>query len=409
VTVTLPQQRDVTEFLETTGTAHPLLMVDVRARVRGFLKERQVEEGAVVREGQLLLVIDEVPFNVALDLAQAKLAEAETALLKAQQSQAREMMRAQLDLDQAQLQLALADERRLSPLVSSGAVTREQMDSAIATRKKSEATVASTQANLAQVDADYETNISAAKANVAAAKTAVRSAEIDLGYCRITAPISGRIGRVNLDVGNLVGDPETSLLTTIVKYDPIQVYASLSVDDFLKYRNVAGEPAPGSRTEQQVPVELALPNETGYLHRGHVDYHDPMVDKGTGTIEVRAEFPNADGAILPGMFAHMRIPIGRRPKALLVPEPAIATDQLGQYVLVVDDDNKVNYRQVKTGQAYEGLRIVEGKLGRQDRVIVEGLLRARPGLKVAPKMEVAQAAPHADEAAAARDTAPAPK
>ncbi|MEX2318093.1 MAG: efflux RND transporter periplasmic adaptor subunit [Pirellulales bacterium] len=407
VIVSLPQERDVTEFLETTGTAHPLLMVDVRARVRGFLTERLVEEGTVVRAEQLLLVIDEEPFKVALDLAQAKLAEAETALKKAQQSQAREMMRAQLDLDLSQLVLAIADERRMTPLVPSGAVTQEQIDTAMANRKKFEATVAATRANLAQVEADYATNISAASANVAAAKTAVRSAQIDLGYCRITAPIGGRIGRINYDIGNLVGDPETSLLTTIVKYDPIQVYASLSVDDFLKYRSVAGEPSPGGRPEHQVPVELALPNETGYPHRGHVDYHDPMVDKGTGTIEVRAVFPNPDGVILPGMFAHMRIPIARRANALLVPEPAIATDQLGQYVLVVYGDNKVAHRPVKTGPAYEGMRVVEGKLGPQDRVIVEGLLRARPGLKVAPKMAIAKADTRPGEGSAAAAGEPA--
>jgi len=135
---------------------------------------------------------------------------------------------------------------------------------------------------------------------------------------------------------------------------------------------------------------LSLTSEAGYQHHGHIDYHDPMVDRGTGTIQVRAVFPNTDGVILPGMFARMRIPIGKKTDALLVPESAISTDQLGQYVYVVGSDNKVSYRHIETGQAVEGMRVIEGKVGPQDHVIVEGLLRARPGLEVVPKMDVAQ-------------------
>src|SRR5262249_5491289 len=150
-----------------------------------------------------------------------------------------------------------------------GAVTQEEVDRATSNRQQMEAKFASTRANLAQTQADYNTNIAAAQAKVAAARTAVRSAEINLSYCRIKSPIAGRIGRVNFDVGNLVGDMQASLLTTIVKYDPIQVYSSLNVDDFLKYRKVAG----GSEAEKKVPVELNLADETGYRHKGVVDYH----------------------------------------------------------------------------------------------------------------------------------------
>jgi membrane fusion protein (multidrug efflux system) len=393
VIVSSPRQQDVTEFIETRGTTHAVQTVEIRARVRGFLKERHVQDGEIVAPGQLLLVIDEEPFQVALDQAKAGLAEAEAALAKATQSQAREMMRAQLALDESQLRLAITEEQRMRPLaaVGSGAVSQEDMDRAIANRKQMEAKIAATRANLAQVEADYNTNIDTAKAKVAAAKTAVRSAEIDLGYCRMTSPIAGRIGRVNYDVGNLVGDMQASLLTTIVNNDPIQMYVSLSVADFIKYRNVAGEPLPGSHPEEQIPVELRLEGESDYRHRGRIDYHDPIVDQGTGTIQVRAVFPNGDGLILPGMSGGMRIPVGHQSAALLVPDSAIGTDQLGQYVYVVDSDNKVVYRQVHTGQAIGGMRVVEGKIGPQDRVIVEGLLRARPGVKVAPKAEVAQA------------------
>lgn len=387
VTVALPVQRDVTEYIETTATAQPIQEVEIRARVRGFLKECLVDEGARVEEGQLLLVIDEEPFRVMLDQTQAHLSEAEAALQKANQSQAREIVRAQLQLDESQLQVAVTEEQRLQYLIPSRAVSQEEFDRAVANRKKNEAQVAATRANLTQVDRDFETNIAAAMASVAAARTAVRDAEINLGYCRITSPISGFIGRINYDVGNLVGDNQASLLTTVVKYNPIHVYATIGVEDFLKYREVADAMNAVSQAKQLVPVDLALANGSEYEHHGQIDYHDPVVDKGTGTIELRGVFPNTHGEILPGMFARIRIPIATRTDALLVPEPALAIDQSGQYVLVVGEDNKVDYRPVQIGTVDHGMRVVSGKIGPQDRVIVEGLLRARPGMTVVPVEE----------------------
>jgi membrane fusion protein (multidrug efflux system) len=269
--------------------------------------------------------------------------------------------------------------------VVSRAVTADDWDRVVANRQKAEAQVESTKANLKQTDSDYDTNILSAKANVSAATTAVRNAEIELGYCRITSPIEGRIGRVYFDVGNLVGDNQASLLTTIVKIDPIYTYTNLSVDDFLKYRKAAGDSTASSAEQRRIEVELELATETDYPHPGFVDYYDPQVDKGTGTIEVRCKFDNPDSKILPGMFARLRVPISQKSGALLVPERALGTDQLGQYVLVVGPDDKVEYRSVKIGAQQSDLRVVDGKLGPQDRVIVEGLLRARPGIKVSPK------------------------
>jgi membrane fusion protein (multidrug efflux system) len=300
------------------------------------------------------------------------------------------MMRAQVALDESQLHLAKEEEQRLSKLVSTRAVTAEDWDRAVANRQKAEAQLQATQANLKQTDSDFGTNISSAEANVSAAKTAVRNAEIELGYCRITAPIDGRIGRVYYDAGNLVGDGQASLLTTVMKIDPIYTYTNLSVDDFLRYRKATGNANASSAEQQNIVMELQLPYEDGYPHVGKVNYYDPQVDKGTGTIEVRGIFPNPDGAILPGMFGRIRVPISQRENALLVSERALGTDQLGQYVLVVGADDKVEYRQVKAGASQNGLRVVEGKIGPQDRVIVEGLLRARPGIKVVPKPEAAK-------------------
>jgi membrane fusion protein (multidrug efflux system) len=391
VTVAPPVQKDVTDYLELTGMAHPVMSVEIRARVRGFLKQRLVEEGSSVKHGQLLLVIDEEPFQVLLDQAKARLAESEAALEKARKSQAREMARAQLALDESQLRRAKQDEQRLRKLVTNHTVTADEMDRAIAETQKNDAQVHATKARLKQADTDHQNNISSAEANVAAAKTAVRNAEIELGYCRISSPIDGRIGRVNYDAGNLVGDGQASLLTTIVKIHPIYTYTNLSVDDFLKYRHAAGD-ANGSSTEQRsIDVELELPYEKGYPHHGRVDYYDPQVDKGTGTIEVRSVFPNEQGTILPGMFARLRVPIAQRHDALLVPERALGTDQMGSYLLVVGPEDKVEYRQVQVGARQGNLRVVEGKLNPSDRVIVEGLLRARPGIKVVPKVETLDA------------------
>lgn len=392
-----PVQREAVDYLEATATAESTVINEVRARVRGFLKECLVQEGARVEQGQLLLVIDEEPFRLQLEHAQAKLAEAEAALQKARQSQAREIVRAQLDLDAAQLDVATAEEKRLRTLITTRAVTQEELERAVANRKKAAAQVAATKANLTQADADFEANILAAEANVAMAKSAVRTAEINLGYCRVTAPTSGHIGRVFHDVGNLVGDGEATLLTTVVKYDPIHVYATFSAEDFLKLRESGGTVTQVG--DRGVPVELSLADTADYRFAGYLDYHDPVIDKGTGTIELRGLFDNPHGEILPGMFGRIRIPLSRRPDALWVPEQALGIDQAGQYLLVVGNDDKVDYRPVQVGRVERGMRVVQGNIGPQDRVIVEGLLRARPGMKVKPLPFDAPAATNADTAA----------
>jgi multidrug efflux pump subunit AcrA (membrane-fusion protein) len=295
VTVATPSRRDVTNYIEATGTTQPILSVDIRARVRGFLRERHFKEGSLVKKGQLLLVIDEVPFQVQLDQAQTRLAEAEANLKKACQSRSREVARAQLALDASQLTLARIEEQRQRSLFTRNAGTREEMDRTEASRKKNESQVAATQASLDQAEADYETNILGAKANAAAARTAVRNAEIELGYCRMYSPIDGRISRINLHEGNLVGDGMSSLLATVVKIDPIYAYVNLSEYDLLRFRGVSASPGKPAGESASMPMEMGLANEVDhYPHRGFADYQDPGVDPGTGTIRVRGIFPNHD-------------------------------------------------------------------------------------------------------------------
>lgn len=394
VTVVTPKQETITDYVEVTGVAQPVMSVDIRARVKGFLLERHFEEGAYVKQGQLLLVIEEEPFRVKLDQAKAQLAEAETSLAKAQQSQSREVARAQLALDESQLRLAQDDERRVRGLVQTRALTEQDLEQSTASLQKNIAQVNATKATLQQAEADYATNIRSAEALVAGARTAVRDAEIELSYCRIVAPIDGRISRVYLDVGNLVGDGQASLLANVVKTSPIYAYASLSPDNFnlLKYRKTASGANETKAVASQIPVEIGLANEPGYPHQGTIDYHDPKVDAGTSTIQIRGIFANEDEAILPGMFCRVRIPYQQRANALLVPERALSVDQVGNFVLVVGKEDTVEYRPVKVGATLNGYRVVSGQIAAADRVITEGLLRARPGIKVSPKTEASAAA-----------------
>jgi membrane fusion protein (multidrug efflux system) len=380
VTVATPVRRDVTDYFEATGTTQPVMSVDIRARVKGFLKERQFKEGSLVKQGQLLLVIDEEPFLLTLEQAKTRLAEAEATLKKARQSRTRETSRAQLALDEAQLQMSKISESRQRSLLNRGASTPEERDQSVAARKKADAQVDSDRAQLDQALADYETNILSAEASVGTARTAVRNAEIELSYCRMHSPIDGRISRVNYNVGNLVGDGQASLLATIVKTDPVYAYMTVSENDLPRFR-AAGNDAPST------PMEMTVAGEKGFPHRGQLDYQDPVLDSGTGTIQVRGVFPNSDGAIIPGLFVRLRVPSGVRKGALLVPERALGTDQSGQYVLVVGEGDVVEYRPVKAGTLLGDLRVVEGKIGLEDRVVVEGLLRARPKLKVKPKTD----------------------
>jgi len=408
VVVRNPERRAVTSYLEYTGTTRAFERVELRARVRGFLRERLFKVGAEVKAGQLLMVIDEQPFAVSVDQARARRDEAEAALKKAEESKAREVAQAQLDVDRAQLVLARIDEARNKNLLSRSAGSREEVDKSEANLKRYEAQVEADRANLEQSKADYEINILSARSNLLAAASMVRNAEIDLGYCRIAAPIDGRISVNELDVGNYVGDGQATVLATIVKSDPIFAYVNVSEDDLLKVRRLAQVAEQGGDPGALPPMEMGLSDEDGYPHAGRTDYTDPEVDAGTGTVRVRGVFANADRRITPGLFVRVRMPLERSENALLVPDRALGADQQGSYLLVVGPEGVVERRGVKPGTEVDGLRVVEGKLDVQDRVVVDGLQRARPGLKVNAKPEPAGAAAGAKTASAGATKAVAP-
>ena len=392
VVVAQPLRQPVTSYIEYTGTAQASEKVELRARVRGFLKERLFQDGDLVKGGQLLFVIDEEPFQVQLDQARAMREEAEAGLKKNEQSKGREVAEAQLDLNQSQLTLARIEEQRTRTLLTRNAGSREDLDRAEANRKKSEAQVESDRANLEQARADYEINILSARAKLAATRSDVRNAEIDLGYCRIVAPFTGRIDQRQFDVGNYVGDGSSIVLATVVKTDSIYAYITPSEDDILRVRQMARQTDAGDYREVEVPMELGLSNEDGYPHAGKLDYIDPSVDTSSGTVRTRGVFANDQNLIIPGLFVRVRMPFEHQDSALLVPDRALGSDQSGPYLLVVGPEDKVERRAIRPGTEQGGNRVVEGEIGPDDRVVVDGLLRARPGLKVNPKLESAPTA-----------------
>ena len=410
VTVAKPTVRAVTDYLEYTGTTRAVQKVELRARVKGFLKEKLFKAGADVKEGQLLFVIDEEPFRVRLDQAKAKQAEAEASLKKARESKARQVAQAQLEVDESQLTLAKLDESRNRALFGRNAGSREEFDKSEANRKKFEAQVEADAASLQQSKADYEINILAAQSSLKAALADVRNAEIDLGYCRVVAPFNGRITINEVDVGNYVGDGQATVLATIVKLDPIYTYVNLSENDYLRLKQIhkaVGKGKEATFPAVPIPMEIGLGDEQGYPHRGETEYTDPSVDPGTGTVRARGIFTNPGGAITPGLFVRVRLPIEERDNALLVPGRAVGSDQAGTYILVVGKENVVERRQVKEGNEVDGLRVVMGKLAPSDLVVIDGLQRARPGLKVNPKEATEPVASLASASSPPPATAPA--
>jgi RND family efflux transporter MFP subunit len=234
-----------------------------------------------------------------------------------------------------------------------------------------------------------------AQAAIERAKASVERAKLNLGYTQVTAPISGRVSRNFVDVGNLVGEGEPTLLTTITRYDPMYVYFNLNEYDLLRvqsmYRKRIKEkdidPAEEPDSEAEILLFLGLANEQGYPHEGILDFAESGVDPATGTIQLRGVFPNPGppNLLIPGLFTRLRMPIDKRENALLVTERAIGADQGGNYLLTVNSDNVVEKMPIRMGQLVDGLRVIEEGLQPGERVIVKGLQRARPGGKVDPE------------------------
>lgn len=350
VTVARPIEREVTTYGEFTGRTVSVESVDVRARVQGILQQMSFRPGTDVAKGDLLFVIEPTLYQARVQQAEADLAGAE----------ARSRAAAE--------QLAITQE-----IFARKAGSKADL-------------VAKTQAR------------DEAGAAVARARADLAAAQLDLSYTHIYAPIAGRIDRNYVDVGNLVGAGEATLLATIVREKPIYVYFSVSERDLLDHPELVdtGTPAGG----EPIRVYLGLGDEVGFPREGTLDFTSNRVDPSTGTIELRAVFPNKDGRILPGLFIRVRVPFLRGP-ALLVPDAAIQADQNGRYLLVVGKDDVVEQRSVVVGPADGDLRVITSGVSKNDRVVVRGLQRARPGAAVKPTMQEAGAAASPAAAAAA--------
>jgi membrane fusion protein (multidrug efflux system) len=373
VTAVTTRKTNVPVIVYTQGTTRAINEVTIRARVQGFLKERHFTEGTDVKTGQLLFVIDEEPYQIKLDQAEANEAEAEASLRKAEHSKAPEVAEAQLHLDEAQFALDQVEEKRERSLLNRNAATIEDVERKQALLKKSAAQVEADRASLEQSRADYDTNILAAKASLEAAKASVRDARINLGYCRMYAPIDGRIGQALVKLGNLVGADKNTDLVTIQQLDP------MGVDLNPPARRLK---AITELFKKGLFADLSIEGERGYTHPSKVYFMDNTVEPTTGTFLMKASVPNSDEVILPGEYARVRANIGSYGDVIVVPEKAVMEGQAGATVYVVDQSHRVAPVRVKPIDVYRGMRVIESGLEPGQKVVVEGIQLIRAGQTV---------------------------
>ena len=383
VVVVEARRMDVPETAEPNGTTRALQRVTIQARVRGFLEEIHFVEGSTVKKGQLLFVIEEEPYKVQVAGSKAKLESAVAALAKAKDSKAKDVAAAQLALDQAQLSLAKVQEQRVTNLFARNAAAKGDLDQAQADREKWSAQVEGDAANLDQAKADYDTNIRSAQADVDAAKANLRDAEINLGYCRVSAPIEGRIGEAKFKVGNLVGSTLAAGLTTdlatIQQLDPMGV--DIQVPS--RYLDRASR-----LIKEGLTVTIFRPGLEGEPDKprtGIINFIDNAIDSTTSTFLTRAEVANREGELLPGEYVKADVTIGVRKGVVVVPEEAVVETQAGPTVYTVGQDGTVAVVPVKTSITVDGLRVINSGLEPGRPVIVEGIQLARPNMKVQTK------------------------
>lgn len=347
VTVVAVEQQELVEWDEFTGRTAPVEYVEVRPRVSGHIQEARIQSGQLVKKGDLLFVIDPRYFQAELNRRQA------------------EIQQAQVRLDNMKRE---AD--RTVQLLANKAISTEEAEARHARHNE-------------------------AKAALLAAQAARDSAKLDLDYTEVRASISGRVSRELVTVGNYVSGLAggATMLTTIVSVDPVHVHADVDENSLLKFNALTRAKKMTSNGDGKVPVELQLADEEGFPHKGHIESFDNKLDPQSGSILLRTVFPNADGRIVPGLFARIRVPGSAKYPALLVDERAIGTDQAQKFVLTLTSTNTVAYRPVKLGAAIGGKRIVREGLQTGEKVVLDILFaKVRPGMPVAPKEAVAAAA-----------------
>jgi RND family efflux transporter MFP subunit len=342
VTVAHPTRRTVIDMDEYVGRFVAVNSVEIRARVSGYLDQVHFTDGQMVKQGDLLFSIDTRPFQTSLDQARANLAQA-----------------------RANSAFAEADLARGAQLVRDKTITEQTFDQRTQAKR-------------------------VADASVAAQEAATRQAALDLQFTELRAPVDGRIGDRRVSPGNLVTGGtggNTTLLATIVSLDPIRFEFTFDEASYLRYERLSKAGQDMTSRDGSALVSLRLIDEPDYSHPGRMDFLDNVIDRSSGTIRGRAVFANPNGVFAPGMFGRLRVPGSPSYQALLVPDAAIGTEQARKYVLVVDGENVVRQKYVTLGQVSDNLRVIKEGLAPEDQVIVNGLMRARPGQKVTPQEE----------------------
>lgn len=338
VSVATVEQRDLINWAEYSGRLEAVERVELRSRVSGVVEAVHFQQGSLVKQGDLLFSIDQAPYQAEFERAQAQVVAAE-----------------------ARVALAATEHERGQRLMSTQNVSQRDLDTRLNALRE-------------------------AQANQKAAEAAVRTARLNLDYTQIRAPISGRIGRLEVTVGNLIAaGAGSSLLTTLVSVDPI--YAGFSADEKAVLQALATLPpsSGGPRRLDLIPVQMGTATSEGTPITGKLQFVDNAVDAGSGTVRVRAIFDNPDGTLMPGQFVRIRLGQARSEPALVINERAVGTDQSKKFVFVVGSDSKAVWREVTLGAGAEGLRIVTSGLKAGEQIVVNGLQRIRPGATVAPE------------------------
>jgi RND family efflux transporter MFP subunit len=330
VTVAPVEQKEIVEWSEFTGRTEPVESVDVQPRVSGYIQEVRFQSGQLVKKGDVLFVIDP-RWNQAV-----------------------------FDQRQAEYDQAKSENDRTDKLLTNNAISAEEAE--------------------------------ARKARYEEAKAALDSAQLDLEYTEVKAPIDGRVSRALLTEGNYVSGNagSASLLTTVVSVNPVYVYADIDEDTLLKFNELVYSKKLGTTDGGKIPVELQLADESEFPHKGYIESFDNKLDPSTGSILLRAVFPNDDGRIVPGLFARIRIPLSERHNALLIDERSVGTDQANKFVLTLTSSNTVQYQAIELGPLVDGKRVVRSGLEVGEKIVVNGMARVRPGMPVTPQNQVAK-------------------
>jgi RND family efflux transporter MFP subunit len=339
VSVATVIQKRIKEWDEFTGRFQAVETVEIRPRVSGYIDKVAFTEGGIVKAGDLLFVIDPRPYQAEYDRTVADLKRYKTAL-----------------------ELARIESVRVQRLRESGAVSQEELD-------------------------ERTSGVAQAEANVAGAQAAVESAQLNLGFTRVTSPIAGRVSRAEVTRGNLVtgGNNGGTLLSTVVSMDPIYLYFDADEQAYLRYTKMAEDGERQSSRDVANPVRVGLANEEGFPHEGRMNFVDNQLNPQTGTIRARAVLENEEGRFTPGLFARVQLVGSNEYDAILIDDRAVNTDQSQKYVLVLGPDNKVEYRKVTLGRIVDGLRTVRQGLKPGDTVVVNGAQRVHPGVIVTPE------------------------